>query len=76
MKRNATESHLASGRKRQKIPLPDYCDLSPQRDHNGSDIWPAAPDAIENARNFLKEWYVPTNLSRTNSLVDTDVLVF
>lgn len=33
--------------------LPDYTDTPPRKDENGNDLWPAAPEAIANARKFI-----------------------
>lgn len=35
-----------------------YCDVTPQKDENGSIIWPASPDAMVKARSFLCEWWM------------------
>lgn len=39
--------------------VPDYCDVVPKQDEDGEIIWPAPKRAMENARAFIKEWYVP-----------------
>ena len=57
MKRKATESLKTPKAKRIKEPLPEYCDVAPQTDEHGSIVWPAAAEAIESARSFLREWY-------------------
>ena len=44
--------------RKEKEPLPDYCDVEPRRAENGSILWPAAPEAMEKSRDFLKEWWV------------------
>ena len=42
--------------KRRQIEVPDYCDVEPVKDEDGSIIWPAPRQAIEEARGFLREW--------------------
>lgn len=56
MKRKATDSGLPAKLKRPREQLPDYCDAEPQRDNSGAIIWPAPERAIEDAREFLREW--------------------
>ena len=41
-----------------KPKVPDYCDVEPQRDANGQAIWPADAAAIEQARAWIREWYI------------------
>ncbi|KAL8714755.1 MAG: hypothetical protein Q9220_001268 [cf. Caloplaca sp. 1 TL-2023] len=55
MKRKAIDSKASPDAKRRKETLPDYCDVDPRQDADGAILWPAAPDAIENARDFLKQ---------------------
>ncbi|KAL8730763.1 MAG: hypothetical protein Q9166_003833 [cf. Caloplaca sp. 2 TL-2023] len=55
MKRKAVNSKESPSAKRQKEPLPEYCDTQVRKDDNGSSLWPALPEAIENARDFLRE---------------------
>ncbi|KAM0799092.1 DHH family protein-like protein [Usnea florida] len=55
MKRKATESSTNSKAKRQREPEADYCDVVPRKDGSGNTIWPASEQAIENARDFLRE---------------------
>ncbi len=57
MKRKAIDSGKAPKAKRVREPLPEYCDATPQCSEDGSVIWPASAEAIESARNFLREWY-------------------
>ena len=57
MKRKATESSKSPKAKRAREPLPDYCDVVPQRDEQGSIVWPAPAEAIDKARGFIREWY-------------------
>ncbi|KAK4943537.1 hypothetical protein LTR10_016831 [Elasticomyces elasticus] len=38
-----------------RLKLPDYCDVEPKRDENGSAIWPAPQEAIDKARALIKE---------------------
>ena len=61
MKRKAPASDSAPKAKRQKEPEKDYCDVETRKDDDGSVIWPAAEEAIANARAFLKEWYEQTS---------------
>ena len=56
MKRKATESNTDSKAKRQKEPEADYCDVVPRKDSTGNTIWPASVQAIQRARDFLREW--------------------
>ena len=56
MKRKATDSQSTPKAKRSKEPLADYCDVEVRKDEEGNPIWPALPEAIENARSFLREW--------------------
>lgn len=56
MKRKALDSQTLRTAKRQKEPEPDYCDVPTQKDSNGVEIWPAAANAIVNARTFIREW--------------------
>lgn len=55
-------SHYARGMKSAtakkpvfKPKLPDYTDTPPRKDDNDNDLWPAAPEAIANAREFIKK---------------------
>ena len=56
-KRKAIVTQEAANAKRQKEQLPEYCDIQPRKDDGGAVLWPAAPEMIEKAQNFLKEWY-------------------
>lgn len=56
MKRKATDLGTAPKAKRQREPEADYCDVTPQRDSHGNEIWPASEQSIERAREFLKAW--------------------
>lgn len=58
MKRKADNSLTVPKAKRVREPLPEYCDVAPQRDEHGSVVWPASAGAMESARSFLREWYV------------------
>ena len=58
MKRKSTGSEQASKVKRLKETLPDYCDTTCRNDQDGNILWPAAREAIFNARELLKEWWV------------------
>ena len=64
MKRKAVETQTPSKVKRVRESEPDYCDASPQKDDNGSIIWPAPSVSMDSARSFLKEWYGACNLLR------------
>ncbi|KAL8721579.1 MAG: hypothetical protein Q9225_001787 [Loekoesia sp. 1 TL-2023] len=55
MKRKAVDAKESPISKRQKEHIPDYCSVEPLKDENGAVLWPAAPNAIEDARSFLKE---------------------
>lgn len=44
--------------KRQQVEVNDYCDVDTRKGPDGSILWPADEEAIENARDFLKEWYL------------------
>ncbi|KAL9001933.1 MAG: hypothetical protein Q9188_005118 [Gyalolechia gomerana] len=55
MKRKAPNSNDLSAVKRQKDSVPNYCDVQPRKDENDILLWPAAPKAIQNAQNLLKE---------------------
>lgn len=56
MKRKATSgASSASKIRRLKEPEPDYCDAEPRKTEHGSIIWPAQPEAIKFARDFLRE---------------------
>ncbi|KAL8705346.1 MAG: hypothetical protein Q9201_001545 [Fulgogasparrea decipioides] len=55
MKRKAVDSKESPNVKRQKEPVPDYCDVEPRKDDSGALLWPAPPKAMEDARNFLRE---------------------
>ena len=60
MKRKASGLE-SSPAKKQALKAPDYCDAEPRRDENGI-IWPAPSEAIEAARELIKEWYAsPSN---------------
>ncbi len=49
--------------------LPDYCDVEPRHDEAGNAIWPAPAAAMEEARAFIREWYMgPRTPSSTNHL--------
>ncbi|KAL8949905.1 MAG: hypothetical protein Q9222_004018 [Ikaeria aurantiellina] len=55
MKRKAIDARASPAAKRQKESMPEYCDAEPCKDANGTILWPAAPEAIEKARDFLKQ---------------------
>ena len=58
MKRKATDAQPSSKAKRQKEPEADYCDVETRKNGDGKTIWPASSEAMEQARDFLREWYV------------------
>jgi hypothetical protein len=47
---------MSKAAKKPKPKVPDYCDVEPQRDEQGEVIWPAAKEAMEEAREFIKDW--------------------
>ncbi|KAK4692920.1 hypothetical protein P7C71_g4375, partial [Lecanoromycetidae sp. Uapishka_2] len=55
MKRKASDSVAVRKAKRQKDPEPDYCDAATQKDSNGETIWPAAREALRDARTFIQD---------------------
>ncbi|KAL8862769.1 MAG: hypothetical protein Q9178_000711 [Gyalolechia marmorata] len=57
MKRKAVDSKESPQIKRQKEPIADYCHVQPRKDDNGNQLWPASSEAVENAREFIREWY-------------------
>jgi hypothetical protein len=62
-KRSTTTSGMSktgasSKAKKPRPKVPDYCDVEPRRDEEGQVIWPAAKEAMEQARDFIREWYV------------------
>lgn len=58
MKRKAADPRPPTKSKRPREQLPDYCDVEPRRDGSGAIVWPAPEEAIEGAREFMREWYV------------------
>lgn len=56
MKRATNGSKSSTTKPKPK--LPDYTDAEPLRDQDGDPIWPAPAEAIEKAREFIKEWCV------------------
>ena len=58
LKRKAGGDVKPTAKARKKgEPEVDYCDVEPQRAADGSPVWPAAPEAMERGRQFLREWY-------------------
>ncbi len=57
MKRKAVDIKESPQVKRQKEPIPDYCHVQPRKDDNGNQLWPAPSEAVERAREFIREWY-------------------
>ena len=58
MKRKANGSLSETKAKRQKEPEADYCDVETRKDEDGNSIWPASGEAMERAREFLRDWFV------------------
>ncbi len=54
----ATASPAKKPKAKPRPAVPDYCDVEPLRNEDGAVIWPAASNAIEEAREFIREWYV------------------
>ena len=42
--------------KKQNRSEREYCDVEPRRAGDGSILWPAAPEAMKSAQDFLREW--------------------
>ena len=63
MKRKAVDTKESPQVKRQKEPIPDYCHVQPRKDGNGNQLWPASSEAVEKAREFIREWYALQNTS-------------
>ncbi|KAL9028476.1 MAG: hypothetical protein Q9196_003166 [Gyalolechia fulgens] len=55
MKRKATDPNDSSAVKRQKDSVLDFRDAQPRKEENDVLLWPAAPKAIQDAQNLLKE---------------------
>ncbi|KAL8906142.1 MAG: hypothetical protein Q9171_006398 [Xanthocarpia ochracea] len=55
MKRKAVDIKESPQVKRQKEPIPDYCHVQPRNDDNGNQLWPASSEAVESAREFVRE---------------------
>ena len=53
----ATASPAKKAKTNARPAVPDYCDVEPRRDENGTVLWPAAREAIAKARAFITEWY-------------------
>ncbi|KAL8898246.1 MAG: hypothetical protein Q9192_002167 [Flavoplaca navasiana] len=71
MKRKAIDTQESSQVKRQKEPILDDWDIQPRRDGNGSMMWPASSEAIENARLYLRE--CASSKAKTLIVPDKDV---
>ena len=59
MKRKADSGAKAPAAKAAKTSssaTPDYCDAEARRADDGTILWPAAPEAIAKAQEFLREW--------------------
>ncbi|KAL8744483.1 MAG: hypothetical protein Q9190_003282 [Brigantiaea leucoxantha] len=54
MKRKAVDARGGPKPKRPREALPDYCDTETQKDDSGTVVWPAPQDAIEGAREFIR----------------------
>ena len=60
MKRKASSNDSSPRAKKQPaVQLPDYCDVIMRKAENGQDLWPADPERLKTARNFIREWYFP-----------------
>lgn len=55
MKRKAAQEQISAAKRRE--PESDYCDVSPKIDDQGIPIWPASVQAMQDARQFLSQWY-------------------
>ncbi|KAI4250270.1 MAG: hypothetical protein L6R42_008786, partial [Xanthoria sp. 1 TBL-2021] len=55
MKRKAVDAKESPQVKRRKEQIPDYCDIQPRKDDSGTILWPASSEAIEIARDYLRE---------------------
>jgi hypothetical protein len=58
MKRKASNPGTNARAQRRKESEMDYCDVTPQIDALGRTIWPASFEAVEAARDFIRDWYV------------------
>ena len=58
LKRKASDAGTISKARRRIESMADYCDESPRRDVSGSLVWPASSEAMEDARNFIRAWWV------------------
>ncbi|KAL8781082.1 MAG: hypothetical protein Q9213_006164 [Squamulea squamosa] len=56
MKRKALDTKGPPQVKRQKEPMPGYCDVQSLKNDNGTILWPASSEAIDSARDFVREW--------------------
>ena len=57
MKRKQSTGSATVKSKRQQLRVPEYCDVEPQRASDGSIVWPAPQESIDEAKAFLREWY-------------------
>ncbi|KAL8810749.1 MAG: hypothetical protein Q9223_007689, partial [Gallowayella weberi] len=55
MKRKALDTKESPQAKRPKESTPDYCHTQPRKDDDGSILWPASREAIDRARDFIRE---------------------
>jgi hypothetical protein len=55
--------------------VPDYCDVEPRRDAQGRIIWPAPEADMEQAREFIREWYAKPSIEDSCTSVNTTGLV-
>ena len=58
LKREASHAGTSPRAQRRKESTEDYCDQSPAIDAAGSIVWPAESKAMEDARGFIREWWV------------------
>jgi len=71
MKRSVSESAKTPKSKKQRELEPDYCDITPKLGEDGSIVWPAATEAIEDAGTFLKQWFGWRQTNNECSTTDT-----
>ena len=56
MKRKLGSATSPSKPKKVRAEVPDYCDVEVRKDARGSVVWPAPEEAMDKARDFLREW--------------------
>ncbi|KAL8681646.1 MAG: hypothetical protein Q9186_002243 [Xanthomendoza sp. 1 TL-2023] len=55
MKRKALDTKESPQAKRPKELIQDYCDIQPRKDDDGGILWPASREAIDGAKDFMRE---------------------